>query len=221
MNPTLIKTIFRPTIKRAARAALVGRMRDRDSPDKGRFTRAEVDRILKQTWQSYDQLAPLVPREPKLGNRMNMLLACTSLAFFRVLLAADIEREYAISLFSDLAWKVYQTWGRLPIIVARVVTRDPRKRVRIAVNMFLRFPFTPPGYIFERLPSSDGISFDMQRCPVSEYFQKQEAPDLCVGTWCNLDYSLAEMWGGWLERSETLAAGCTRCDFRFKAKAGA
>jgi len=220
MNPTLIKTIFRPTIKRAARAGLVGRKRDRNSPEKGRFTRAEVDNILKQVWQSYDQLAPLVPQEPKLGNRMNMLLACMSLAFFRVLMATGVEREYAIDLFGDAAWKVYTTWGRLPIFVARLLTRDPRKRIQISVNMFLRFPFTPPGYIFERLPSSEGISFDMQRCPVAEYFQKQEASDLCVGTWCNLDFALAEMWGGRLERTETLAAGHARCDFRFKADAG-
>ncbi len=220
MNPTLIKTIFRPTIKRAARAGLVGRKRDRLNHDKGRFTRAEINTILSQVWKSYDQLAPLVPREPKLGNRMNMLFACISLAFFRALVATGVEREYAIDLFGDVAWKVYTTWGRLPIFVARLLTRNPRKQMQISVNMFLRFPFTPPGYIFERLPSSDGVSFDMQRCPVAEYFHKEDASDLCVGTWCNLDYALAEMWGGSLERTETLAAGHARCDFRFKADAG-
>jgi len=35
-------------------------------------------------------------------------------------------------------------------------------------------------------------------------------------SWCNLDFALVEMWGGKLERSETLASGCNRCDFRFK-----
>ena len=89
--------------------------------------------------------------------------------------------------------------------------------MQISVNSFLRFPFTPPGYVFERLSSSDGISLDMLRCPVAEYFQKQNTSDLCIGTWCNLDFALAEMWGGWLERTETLAAGCERCNFRFKA----
>ncbi len=219
MNPTLVKTTYRPVIKRAARAGLVGRNRERHSPDKGRFTRAEVDNILKQVWQTYDQLAPLVPQEPKLGNRMVMLFACLSLAFFRVLMVTGVEREYAIELFGDVSWKVYEKLGRLPIFVARLLTRDPRKRMRVSVNMFLRFPFTPPGYVFERLPSSDGISLDMLTCPVAEYFHKQDASDLCIGTWCNLDFALAEMWGGWLERTETLAAGCARCDYRFKANA--
>jgi hypothetical protein len=217
MNPTMVKWIYRPVIKRGARAALVGRERNRHSPDRGRFTLSEVDNILMQVWQTYDQLAPLVPREPKLGNRMNMLLACVTLACFQVLMATGMEPEYAIELIGDVAWKVYAKWGRIPILIARLLTRDPRERLRISVNMFLRFPFTPPGYVFERLPSRDGISVDMLRCPVTEYFRKQGASDLCIGTWCNLDFALAEMWGGWLVRTETLAGGCTRCDFRFKA----
>lgn len=219
MNTTLLKLIYRPVTRQAARAGLLGRSRDRHNPDKGRFAPAEVDNILKKVWQTYDQLAPFVPQEPKLGNRMNMLLSCVTLACFRVLLATGTVREYAIELIGDTAWKVYEKWGRLPILIARLSTRDPREQLRMSVNMFLRFPFTPPGYVFERLPSSDGISLDMLRCPVAEYFHKQDASDLCIGTWCNLDFALAEMWGGWLERAETLAAGCARCDFRFKANA--
>lgn len=219
MNPSLIKAIYRPVARRAARVALVGRSRDRHSPDKGRFRRAEVDSIVKEVWRTYDQLAPFTPQEPKLGNRMNMLLSCVTLACFRALMAAGVEREYAIELIGDMAWKIYEKWARLPILIARLLTRDPRERMRMSVNMFLRFPFTPPGYVFERLPNRDGISLDMLRCPVAEYFHKQDASDLCIDTWCNLDFALAEIWGGWLERTETLAAGCARCDFRFRAAA--
>lgn len=219
MNPTLVKTIYRPVVKQAANAGLIGRNRDRHRPDRGRFTQAEVDMILKQVWQTYDQLAPFVPHEPKIGNRMNMLLACLTFSFFQLSMETNIERDYAIELFGDVAWKIYQKMGRLPSFFARLLTSDPRERLRISVDMFLSFPFTPPGYIFERQPSSDGISVDILRCPVAEYFRKQDASDLCIGTWCNLDFALVEMWGGRLERTETLAAGSARCDFRFKAKA--
>lgn len=219
MNITLLKLFYRPVTRQAARASLVGRSRDRYSPEKGRFTRADADNILKQAWQTYDQLAPFVPQEPKPGNQMNMLLSCVTLACFRVLMATGTEKAYAIELIGDMAWKVYEKWGRFPILIARLLARDPREQLRMSVNMFLRFPFTPPGYVFERLPSTYGISLDMLRCPVAEYFHKQDASDLCIGTWCNLDFALAEMWGGWLERTETLAAGCARCDFRFRANA--
>jgi ubiquinone biosynthesis protein len=175
-----------------------------------------VDELLEQTWIAYDQLAPHVPHEPTIGTRMNMLLAAMTLAFLRVLVARGTGRAYAIELVGDVAWKVYERWGHIPIVVARLRSRDPSERLRVSVEMFLRFPFTPPGYLFDRLPSDEGISLDMLRCPVAEYFRREGASDLCIGTWCNLDYPLAEMWGGRLERTQTLAAGCERCDFRFK-----
>lgn len=217
MNPNVAKMVFRPVVKRAAYNALVGRNRDPQRPEKGRFTRVEVDQILEDVWQDYDQFAPLVPQEPKLGNRMNMLLACTTLACLRVMITSGIERKYAIELIGDLAWKVYQHWGGIPKFIARIVTQDPVERMRLCVNMFLRFPFTPPGYRFERESMEDGISLDMLRCPVAEYFQAQDASDLCFATWCNLDFPLAEMWGGKLDRTQTLVTGGSFCDFRFKA----
>ncbi len=108
MNTTLLKLFYRPVTRQAAHAGLVGRSRDRRSPSKGRFTLAEVDNILKQAWQTYDQLAPFVPQEPKLGNRMNMLLSCVTLACFRVFMATGTEREYAIELVGDMAWIIYE-----------------------------------------------------------------------------------------------------------------
>jgi hypothetical protein len=217
MKPRLVRTIYRRSIRRAARNALVGRLRDRERQEEGRFTRAELDDLLEQTWIAYDQLAPHVPHEPKIGNRLNMLLAAMTLAFLQVLVGRGTGRSYAIELVGDVAWKLYERWGHIPIVVARLRSREPTERMRVSVEMFLRFPFTPPGYVFDRLPSEEGISLDMLRCPVAEYFRREGASDLCIGTWCNLDYPLAEMWGGRLERTQTLAAGCDRCDFRFKA----
>lgn len=217
MNPKWLKIIYRPAIRKAAHQCLSGRNRHRERPELGRFTRAEVDGLLSRTWRLYDRLAPDVPREPRLGNRMNMQLACVTLACLRVLTDMGIERAYAIELIGDVAWKVYERWGRIPLFFTRLATRDAVERMRRSVSMFLRFPFTPPGYRFDLIPADDGISLDMRRCPVAEYFTGHGAPDLCVGTWCNLDFALAELWGGWLERSQTLAGGDRHCDFRFKA----
>lgn len=216
MNVILLKTVFRAVIKRAARAALVGRSRDRERHEAGRFTRTEVDEILQQSWQRYGELAPSVPRQPKLGNRMNVLLSCLTLACFEVLMSRGTAREYAIELIGDVTWKVYETWGGAARKLTWLVSRDPRRRLELSLGMFLRFPFTPPGYRFERSSSPDGIAVDMFRCPVAEYFREYGASDLCVGTWCNLDFALAELWHGRLQRTETLASGGLRCDFRFK-----
>jgi len=57
--------------------------------------------------------------------------------------------------------------------------------------------------------------------PVADYLGGRGAADLCAGSWCNLDYALAEMWGGTLERSGTLVGGASCCDFRFRVPGGA
>lgn len=212
----LTKLVFRRTIRRAALGAIVGRNRQPADPEKGRFTVGDVDQILHDTWRVYDQRASTVPREPKLGNRMNMMLACLTLSCLAVMLDSGIKRKYAIELIGDTAWKVYEVWGRVPKRTVNLVVRDPRLRMRLCVNLFLRFPFTPPGYVFERKPTPEGIAVDMLRCPVSDYLLQNDAADLCQGTWCNLDFALAEMWGSRLCREETLSAGCPRCDFRFE-----
>ncbi|MGO9955143.1 MAG: L-2-amino-thiazoline-4-carboxylic acid hydrolase [Solirubrobacteraceae bacterium] len=98
-----------------------------------------------------------------------------------------------------------------------MITRDPVRRLRLSVNAFLTFPFGRPGYQFDDVPQPDGRSLDMQRCPVGDYLGSRSAADLCEGSWCNLDYALAEMWGGTIERSTTLVTGASCCDFRFRA----
>jgi len=217
MNPVTLA--IRPVAKQAALRTIVGRLRLRGRADGGRFTRADVRRIHGTAWRLFGELASKVPTEPTVGGRLNVLLACVSVSYFRALLAAGVERAYAIELFADAAWKIYEKWGLVPRLLARFVTRDPVERMRWRVNGFLRFPFNPPAYEFEQFPIADGIRIDMHRCPVADYLRAQGATDLCVGSWCDLDYALAEMWGGRLVRDGTLAAGAPHCDFRFKVMA--
>lgn len=106
----------------------------------------------------------------------------------------------------------------VPRLLAGVGARDPAERLRRRLRMFLRFPFSPPGYRCELTPLKDGLAIDMHRCPVAEYLGAHAAADLCVGAWCNLDYGLAEMWNARLVRSTTLAGGGKRCDFQFHAE---
>lgn len=210
-----VRLFFEPAVRWAAHRVLPGRNRSRQHPDRGRFTHADVDPILAETWRRYAELAPTTPDEPTLGSRMNVHLAVLSLACFQALRAQGAERPYAIELFSDMAWAIYEQWGRIPDSLVRILAQTPLQRLRLDVDAFLRFPFNPPGYEIERLPDGEGVAFNVRRCPIAEYFQAHAAADLCVASWCNLDYALAEMWGGRLERSGTLANGDPLCDFRF------
>ncbi len=212
----LSRAIYQPVITRAARLVFVGKSRSRSRHEHGRFTVREVNELVRAAWKRLDQIVPNLPKEPTLGSRMNVMLACLSLSMLEVLVERGTERPYAIELISDAAWRVYQIWAIVPKFFARLLARNAGKRMGMCVNAFLRFPFNPPGYRFERLPSDCGIAFNILTCPVASYLQKQNAADLCTGSWCNLDFALAEMWGGKLERTGTLAEGRVHCDFHFK-----
>ncbi|GIV80424.1 MAG: hypothetical protein KatS3mg050_4818 [Litorilinea sp.] len=214
-----LEILARPTVRQAARRVLLERNRNRQHPEQGRFTGADVNQILAETWQRYRVLAaagsPLGTAEPTPGSRLTVLLACLSLACLQTLLNRGLDRAYAVELCADMAWHICQRWARLPDHGIRLIARTPLQRLRMNVELFLRFPFNPPGYIVERLPDAGDVAFNIRRCPIAEYFQAHGAVDLCTASWCNLDYALAERWGGRLERKGTLAWGDACCDFRF------
>jgi L-2-amino-thiazoline-4-carboxylic acid hydrolase len=208
-----------PFVCGVACRAIAGRNRSRNDPTAGRFTRSEVSRIVNGGFERFERQVPDLPREPTLGSRQNVLLAALTLSFLEALEADGIERGYAIELTGDVCWRFYRQWGQGTRAATRLITRDPVRRLRLSVNAFLTFPFGRPGYKFDDVPELDGRSLDMQRCPVADYLGSRGAVDLCAGSWCNLDYALAEMWGGTLERSGTLVGGASCCDFRFRVPA--
>jgi hypothetical protein len=160
-----VKFIYRPLVARAARQVLVGRTRARQSPERGRFTRADVDGLLKAAWVRYAEGMGKLPPEPTVGSRMNVRLACFTMSFFDALLAIDTDRGYAIELVADAAWKVYRLWSAIALGLARL---RPGKTTALAfavakhcdrqIDVSLRFPFNAPGYLIETVPADIGTA---------------------------------------------------------------
>ncbi len=71
-----VKLIYLPLAARAARLVLIGRNRVRRSPERGRFTRADLDGLLKTAWGNYAERAGQLPKEATVGRRMNVRSAC-------------------------------------------------------------------------------------------------------------------------------------------------
>ncbi len=218
MNPNLLKIVLKPVIHWAVQRSLAGRVRSPQQPEKGRFTRADVNNILRQAWGNHDELAPqaLLQQELSVGNKIVLLLACVTFSFFQSLLAADIDRQYALELTGDVTWKVMALSLKLPNAIIRIVTRDPVRRMHIPYNMLMQALFNEPGFQYQIQLTEAGVALDITRCPVAAYFQTYNALDVCISAWCNLDFGLTEAWGGRLERSGTIAMGCELCDFRVK-----
>ncbi len=157
-----------------------------------------------------------IPPEQVLGARINLRLACATAAAYRALLAENTDEAEARRLTADVVWAIYHRMGRVAWTMSRAFAHDPARRLRISTGIARRFPFGPPSYLMEDVDDPVAVAFDVRRCPIAEYFAATGLPELCVDTWCNQDYALAEMWGARLQRSVTLAGGADRCDFRWK-----
>jgi hypothetical protein len=175
MNPGLLKLIYKPTVKRAVHHSLRGQNRNQHLPGIGGFTRGGINGLLDEVWCRFDRLASEAPSDPTAGNRVNMMIACLTLSLFEVMLAAGVERRYAIGLSSDVAHRMCKRAGTLPFLIARALTRDRAKRLRTAASMFRAYPFNTPGYIYERVTTADGVFFAIFRCPLADYFRAHNA----------------------------------------------
>jgi hypothetical protein len=218
---TLVKLTYRPVIRWAAKQAILGRCLDRTAPGKGRFTRAQVARVLQKTWQGYGALAPgaHLERLETLGSRHNVLLGVLTLAAYRALLAEGIEERYATELLTDLVWKVYAKWVVPLRLVARRVTDDPQQQMNLMLRMLLRYPFSRPGYDWQARLEPGAFALDIYRCPVYDYLKSQGADQFMLRSWCTLDFALAQVMttGGHYQRPHTLAAGDKLCDMKWFA----
>ena len=203
-------------LKSAMRGALVGRNRSRANAALGRFTRRDCNRLVAATLVHYSRLAATVPPHPNLGSRITVRLGGVLLAAcLDAMLEEGLERDYAIELIGDVAWRIYRRWGKAANLLVALFARDPVHRIRLAVGLFLYFPFGGPGYQREDIPDPSARRFNIASCPTSAYLVPRGAADLMLKAGCNLDYALAELWGGRLERGGTIAEGCARCAFRF------
>lgn len=84
-------------------------------------------------------------RVPTIGNRHNVFLGALTIAGYQALLARGIERRYAMELFADVGWKLYERMLQLPSFLARLRTRDAQRRMNFVLRALMRFPFSAPG----------------------------------------------------------------------------
>lgn len=185
-----------------------------------RFGSHEAARIVRSAVRASRAPAARPPVEPTVGGRLMVHAAALTAALYQQLVAAGVEAAEARRETARVTWDVYRRMGRVPWLVARLGGRGLEGRLRRAIAVFRRFPFGPPAYHMRDLRVAPGVvAFDVERCPVAEYFGKRGLGPVCVEAWCNLDYPLARAWGARLERDTTIAGGASRCDFRWHVAA--
>jgi len=177
---------------------------------------AVTEDVLARTWNRYYELEPSIAIEPTVGAVFTTHAAALILALHQALVGHGLAPGESYQLIYRILWRFYTQMGEPPLLVASAFTRDRRKRLELATDLFRLFPFGAPAYEWRDVATSDGsVAFDCVKCPMAAFFARHNASQLCVETACKLDFPLAEKWGGRLERSGTLASGASRCDFRW------
>lgn len=88
----VVRLLYQPLARVAAHRVLIGRRRSREAADQGRFTRGDVNELLKNAWARYCEEVGSLPRQSTVGRAMNIRLACFTMSFFDALLARGNER---------------------------------------------------------------------------------------------------------------------------------
>jgi ubiquinone biosynthesis protein len=182
---------------------------------------ADGTAILEQIWTNAEIRWAELQAQATLGATITVRLAAVTAAAYDALVTRNASAESATQTVYDIAWAVYQKMGGVAWAASGALTSDRTERLRLATVAFRTFPFSAPSYQWEEVSSPEGVvGFDCLRCPVAEYFSAQNLSDLCVRTWCALDFPLAaDVWDGELIRSGSIAGGAPRCDFRWHANA--
>jgi len=185
----------------------------------GSYSADAIGQLIWNGWWSYNQLRKDVSRESTAGARIMVELAVVSEAFYLELLKHENSKENAIDQFNLIAWDIYERMGRLAWWITGFGSKNEFDHLRKSIMAFRSFPFGSPSYLWKDLPAEKGtVAFNCERCPVANYFKEKDLADFGFSTWCKYDYRMAELWGGKLELTNTIAGGAEVCDFKWTAK---
>jgi len=176
-----------------------------------------LSEFSNEVWTEYNYRTKIVKKKETFGATIMVKLSLLTLIIYEKLLAENIDKQIAIQLTSKINWIIYENLTHKFWFFTRLFSTRPIKRVKIAMNFFIKyFPYKSPGYEMEILKTENKIvAFNVTKCPAAEFFKEHNLNELCIESWCNLDYPLAEKWNVKLERNTTIAKGNELCDFKF------
>lgn len=231
----LARRIIRRLIRQAARRGLANSLLTTVDGTQIRWLDPEIARFLEEMdgearhLRTHADFGAL----PGLGNKVMVELAVWSTAADRSLRHLGVTPEAARHLVADLGWDVYRRMLRLSSLSARLVTRDPGRRLRWTIRTLLVFPFNAPGapgYAVETRREGDDLLTHFTCCPPQSFVrlvaETEDDPDTLETfrqSWCTYDWPGADLIAGDAKRGHyrrhrTLSHGDAVCDMCWKAR---
>jgi hypothetical protein len=137
-------------------------------------------------------------------------------ALYRAARQEGLPEPESKRLVEEINWKVFGPVIETSFLVSRLRSARLVKRVSWILDLMFRIVFTAP-FRRDTYARTNEVAFDVVCCPLAQYFKTQGVPELTSAAVCSLDHRMATVWGMTLHRTQTIAQGYPRCDFRFRA----
>jgi hypothetical protein len=223
-------------IQNAAQRILLDRSLRNKKGQEIRWLQSDINSFLSEVTSEVARLRPLAQLGalPGFGSRLMVELAIYTVAADRTLRESDLDPQSARDALADIGWTVYRRLLAISSLPARVITRDPGKRLRWSIRGLLIFPFRPvgaPGYAAEVFRDGEDIYTHFTHCPPQSFVRRiaeetadSEALAGFANSWCRYDWPGADLIAadghrGHYIRRRTLSAGDPVCDMCWVAQA--
>jgi hypothetical protein len=223
-------------IQNAAQRVLLDRSLRNKKGQEIRWLQSDINSFLSEDTSEVARLRPLAQLGalPGFGSRLMVELAIYTVAADRTLRESDLDPQSARDALADIGWTVYRRLLAISSLPARVITRDPGKRLRWSIRGLLIFPFRPvgaPGYAAKVFRDGEDICTHFTHCPPQSFVRRiaeetadSEALAGFANCWCRYDWPGADLIAadghrGHYIRRRTLSAGDPVCDMCWVAQA--
>ncbi|MFW9913719.1 MAG: L-2-amino-thiazoline-4-carboxylic acid hydrolase [Candidatus Thorarchaeota archaeon] len=186
-----------------------------------RFGDGESGRILKLT---RDRFEGIIPDIPYIGGKKNQFseeleTGAMTLALYFVLKEQGLTTEQIGKLNYDIFEAIYSKTPSLVLSFMKrfAFSRFSRRKFKQASERSQLREYSDD-WVVEYLDGKDDeydIGLDFTQCALCRFYETQGAFEFAKYM-CLIDYIPSKMIDSGLERSQTIAEGAERCDFRYK-----
>ena len=230
-----VRWCLRRELRRTCRWHLANRTLYDEDGGTMRWLRQDRDRFLETLDRVVEEMREIAGLHalPNSGSRLLVELAVYTLAADAALRRHGVGTDCAHSVVADIGWDLYSRMLRLSSLPARVVSRNPGRRLRWTIRTLLVFPFRPvgaPGYETRVFRKGDDLQTHFTHCPPQSFARKvatrRADPELLEAfrqSWCLYDWPGADIIAGdgrrgHYRRPRTLSAGDPVCDMCWRAR---
>ena len=184
-----------------------------------RYGQAGADEVQRQILLEFERLIPEIPYVGGRKNKLTIFIiqSAWALAFYRALQQRGGTVEDAGSLLQQASEAMFKATPQfLRFLYGKIMLSKLRYPSMAATARETQKREYPGNWVKEFI-AGDGesfdIGFDYTECGIVKFMQAQNATEL-TRYLCQTDYAALEAMGLKLDRTETIASGCARCNFR-------